>query len=219
VAGKRLLHLQCHFGSDTLSWARLGAQVTGADFSEEAIALARRLAGELGIDAEFVCCNIYDLPEHVDGEFDVVFTSEGVLCWLPDLPRWAEIAAGVLGSGGVFYIRDFHPLLSVFDDEATEPRIRHPYFPTQKPMRFEGDETYTDGKLEEAVVTYEWPHSLGDVVTALTDAGLRIEFLHEFPYCTFAALPFLSEGADGLWRYEAAPKAIPLMFSVRARKE
>ncbi|MCZ7544594.1 MAG: class I SAM-dependent methyltransferase [Anaerolineae bacterium] len=110
VTGKRLLHLQCHFGMDTLSWARLGAEVTGVDFSEKAIALARALSAELSIPARFVCANIYDLPAALDGAFDIVFTSGGVLYWLPDLVRWAEIVAHYLRPGGTFFLADSHPL-------------------------------------------------------------------------------------------------------------
>lgn len=116
VKGKNLLHLQCYFGMDTLSWARRGANVMGVDFDERAITLARFLTNELKIPANFTCCNIYDLPQHLAGEFDIVFTSEGVLCWLPDLKRWAEIIAHFLKSNGFFYIHEFHPFEYIFDD-------------------------------------------------------------------------------------------------------
>jgi len=122
VAGKRLLHLQCHFGLDTLSWARRGAIVTGVDFSPKALALARRLAAESGIDARFIESNVYDAPAALNERFDIVFCSYGVLCWLPDLPRWGEIVARYLEPGGIFYIADAHPFIRVFptDDDITD---------------------------------------------------------------------------------------------------
>src|SRR5512136_2825848 len=110
VGGKRLLHLQCHFGMDTLSWARLGARVTGVDYAPQAIDLARELAREAGLEADFICASIYDLPERLTGTFDIVFTSYGVLCWLPDLPAWGRVIAHFLRPGGIFYIADGHPI-------------------------------------------------------------------------------------------------------------
>jgi len=136
VAGKSLLHLQCHFGLDTLSWARRGAQVTGADFSDQAIALAQSLSQELEIKANFVCSNLYDLPNVLSGEFDIVYTSYGVLCWLSDLGRWGKIIAHFLKPDGVFYIVEFHPFTHVFDNEdnATDLRVVYPYF-SREPFR------------------------------------------------------------------------------------
>ena len=120
VEGKTLLHLQCHFGMDTLSWARLGAQVTGVDFSPEAIKLAESLSQELGIPGRFICCDLYDLPEHLNQTFDIVYTSYGVLCWLRDLERWARLAASYLKPGGIFYMAEMHPTSLIFDESASE---------------------------------------------------------------------------------------------------
>ena len=127
VAGKSLLHLQCHFGLDTLSWARLGAEVTGVDFSGKAIAQARALVAALGIRAEFVCCELGELPGRLRGGFDIVFTSGGVLPWLPDLRSWAKTIVGLLKLGGVFYIREFHPFAGVMDD-ADHVRMPTPHY-------------------------------------------------------------------------------------------
>ncbi|MHC4713226.1 MAG: class I SAM-dependent methyltransferase, partial [Planctomycetota bacterium] len=207
VSGRSLLHLQCHFGLDTLSWARKGATVTGADFSENAISAARSLASELGIAAEFVCCNIYDLPDHLVGEFDVVFTSMGVLHWLPDIENWARVVSHFARRGGFFYIYEHHPSAGVFDDDpaATEPRVKYPYFKTGEPLRFEGGATYASGETFEPRVSYEWPFSLSEVVNSLVSEGLRIEFLHEFPHITYKSHAWLEEGADGLWRCREKP--------------
>jgi SAM-dependent methyltransferase len=219
VAGKALLHLQCHFGLDTLSWARLGARVVGADFSDRAIELARSLAGELSIPAEFVCANVYDLPGVLSGRFDVVFASYGVLCWLPDLPRWAAVVAHFLKPGGTFYLADIHPFAMVFDDRVPGPELRvgYPYFHSPEPLRSETPGTYADRTAEvKHRTSYEWARGLGDVVNAVIGAGLRVEFLHEFPYCICGILPGMAQGADGWWRLPAASGEVPLLFSLKA---
>jgi SAM-dependent methyltransferase len=218
VSGRSLLHLQCHFGMDTLSWARLGARVTGADFSEEAIALAGSLAAELDIPAEFYCCNLYDLPTILSQTFDIVFTSGGVLPWLPDLKRWAEVIAGFLHPQGFIYLREDHPVRYIFEDQngVSTPQVRYPYFHSDQPMRFQSQGTYADRSAEILTDSYEWSHSLSDVINALILAGLRIEYLHEFPFATYQSLPFLVQGDDGLWRYPRHPESLPLTFSLRA---
>jgi len=219
VAGKSLLHLQCHFGLDTLSWARRGAQVTGADFSDQAIALAQSLSQELEIKANFVCSNLYDLPNVLSGEFDIVYTSYGVLCWLSDLGRWGKIIAHFLKPDGVFYIVEFHPFTHVFDNEdnATDLRVVYPYF-SREPFRWESDVSYADLSAPiQHRVTYEWFHSLGDILNALIFAGLTIEFLHEFPVCAYRSFPFMEQGADGWWRLKSGD-TIPLMFSLKTTK-
>jgi SAM-dependent methyltransferase len=217
VRGKSLLHVQCHFGLDTLSWARLGAKATGADFSDKAIATAKALASELDIPAEFVCSDVYSLPEVLDAQFDVVYTSAGVLCWLPDLAKWGKTVAHFVAPGGFFYIREFHPTADMFDYEKPAPTIRWPYFHTPEPM-LEIDRGSYGGAAGTGVVKYEWFHSLSDVINALIGAGLRIEFVHEFPFTTYKSHAWLTQGDDGLWRYEAVPNSIPLMFSIRATR-
>ncbi len=221
VRGKSLLHLQCHFGMDTLSWTRLGATVTGADFSDKAIALAKSLSEELHIPARFVQTDIYELPNVLEDEFDIVFTSYGVLCWLPDMPRWGELVAHFLKPGGTFYIVEFHPTMYMFDDaeEITELRVAYSYFHKDEPDMWEVQGTYAD---REAPTTqnreYGWTHSLGDIVNALIDAGLRIEFLHEFPYCADKMLPMMEQDAEGWWRLPKYDDYLPLMFSLKATK-
>ena len=219
VAGKSLLHLQCHFGMDTLSWARLGAQVTGVDYADKAIELARELSREVGLDARFICASIYDLPELLSDTFDIVFTSYGVLCWLPDLTRWGQVIAHFLKPGGVFYIVDGHPLSHVFYDEkdATGLQVAYPYFQQATPEAYTNDGSYaTDVDLH--YTAYEWPHSLSEIVNALLEAGLRLEFLHEFPYAAYKCLPFMVQGADGWWRLPEGQESVPLLFSLKAVK-
>lgn len=223
VAGKDLLHLQCHFGLDTLSWARLGARVTGVDFSPAAIAQARALAGELGIAATFVCSELAELPQRLQGDFDVVYTSRGVLGWLPDLARWAEVAAHFVRPGGIFYITEVHPVAQVLDDgDGVAPgdlRLRYPYWGRPEPLAHAIRGSYADpGAHVDAPVAYDWPHSLGEIVTAVAAAGLRIEFLHEFPFGEWP-VAFLERREDGTWRLpEGQPGELPLFFSLRARR-
>jgi SAM-dependent methyltransferase len=213
VAGQTLLHLQCHFGLDSLSWAREGAAVTGVDFSPEAVAAAARLSQELGLPAHFVCADVYDLPGVLGETFDVVFASYGVLTWLPDVPRWARVVARFVRPGGVFYLVDRHPVTRLLRprtaDSAGNP-LREGYFPGPAPARAEEHGSYADPETAVWTTAYYWSHSLGEVVTALIDAGLRPEFLHEFPEGAIAG-PGRPSAEPG----EADP---PAWFSVRARR-
>ena len=185
VRGKSLLHLMCHFGLDTLSWARLGAEVTGVDFSDKAIDYARKLSGETGTKADFICSDIYDLPDVLDRQFDIVFTSYGVLSWLPDLNRWAAIVASFLKPGGFFYIAEIHPMLFTIGYESDpELRIKNPYFQTDE-QEISGGFTDYASDFTHDHVSYEWQWPVSDVVTVLAQAGIQIEYLHEFPFCCF----------------------------------
>ncbi len=221
VNGKSLLHLQCHFGLDTLSWARLGAQVTGVDFSDRAIELARSLSEDLGLEAAFLASNVYDLRGALDERFDVVFTSQGVLTWLPDVEEWAKVAAYFLKPGGTFYILEIHPILDIYYD--LNPSVNrgdaYRYFHSSEPLETITDSTYADPTAKtELHPIYEWSHSLGDIVSSLVRAGLRIEFLHEFPVCVYRHLPQMERGEDGWWRLDGSEDSIPLMFSIKATK-
>ncbi|MFW9796955.1 MAG: class I SAM-dependent methyltransferase [Candidatus Thorarchaeota archaeon] len=221
LKGRTLLHLQCHFGMDTLSLARLGADVTGVDFSSEAIELAIELSKTANIDAKFVCTNIYDLREKLNGKFDIVFTSGGVIMWLPDLKEWARIIAHFLKPGGIFYIREFHPFGYVFDDDedVTDLRVRYPYFQGKNPLSFEDEGTYADKSAKTGKMrSYEWNHSFSEIINVLIDVGLTIEFLHEFPMTTFKALPFMIEKEAGRWFLPDEEDKVPFMFSLKAAK-
>jgi SAM-dependent methyltransferase len=219
VRGKTMLHLQCHFGLDTLSWARLGATVTGVDFSPAAIATARSLATELAIDARFIESEVYTLPDHLDEQFDIVFTSYGVLFWLPDIARWASIVSRFLRPGGTFYIAEFHPVGGIFDTSLEELRINASYFANTEPLRFDDDGSYADPEAKIANrTTYSWQHPLGDVITALIEAGLRIQFVHEFPFSIEQWSPLLERRDDGYWHLPEDIPSIPLLYSVRAIK-
>ncbi len=217
VSGKTLLHLQCHFGMDTMSWARLGAIATGVDFSDAAIDLARELNDELGLRVRFICSNVYDLPAVLDEQFDIVFTSVGVLCWLPDLKGWAEVVSRHLNTGGTFYILDVHPFMTVLEQSPSgELQPTYDYFHGE--MLFEGNEpSYTGPELIKSPA-FEWQHSLGEIVNALIGAGLRIELLNEFAVSCFQAYPTMERNDDGWWRFKKNNDAIPQMYSIRATK-
>ncbi len=223
VPGKSLLHLQCHFGMDTLSWAHLGAKVTGVDFSDKAIAQAQALSKELGIDANFVCSNVYDLPQVLSGQFDIVYTSYGVLGWLPDLQRWGQVIAHFLKPGGIFYIAEDHPFIGIFDNDSLslDFKITYSYFLTE-PLKFEVQGSYADPNAKLVHTTeYGWNHSLGEIINALISAGLKIDFLHEFPFCAWAYFPDMEEGEDRMFRFkdERLKNMLPLTFSIKATKE
>lgn len=219
VAGKTMLHLQVHFGIDSLSWAHRGAIVTGVDFSPEAITAARRLASETDTQARFIESELYSLPEKLNEQFDIVFTSYGVLSWLPDIHRWASVVAQFLRPGGAFYIAELHPIGGIFDTSADEFRVNQSYFPRDEALRFDDDGSYAD--LDATLTnrtTYSWPHPVSEVATALIDAGLRIEFIHEFPYSIERWFPFMELGGDGYYHMPAGIPLIPLLYSIRANK-
>lgn len=222
VSGKTLLHLQCHFGLDTLSWAREGAIVTGIDFSGEAIKTARALASELEIEARFIQSNVYDLPQALSEQFDIVFTSYGVLCWLPDIPEWARIVSHYVKPGGSFYVVEGHPIAASLADDATAHSLRlaYPYFGAAEPLIFDTDEGIYADRSARLVnhKTAEYWHSLGEIVTSLIQAGLQIEFLHEFPFCAWARLPSMTKGDDGYYRLPGGDDHVPFLFSIKATK-
>jgi len=218
VAGRTLVHPQCHFGMDTLSWARRGATVTGLDFSTAAVDAANDAALAAGLAADFVAGNVYDAVDLVGGRtFDVVYTGLGAINWLPDIERWAEVMAALAAPGGTLYLAEFHPLHSVLGDE--DLTVAYPYFHDRdEPLTWDEPGTYAD---LEAVTdhnrTVEWHHGLGAVVSAVLDAGFTAEFLHEFDYTVFPRWPFLVQ--DGrTYRLPPDMPSIPLMYSLRATR-
>ena len=220
VSGKRLLHLMCHIGLDTLSWARRGAIVTGLDFSRVALDTAVSLATRAGIgSARFVAAEIGEAGQALAGEtFDVVYTGTGVTQWIPDIGSWARTVAALVAPGGFFYIADYHPFPDSFDIVDGEVRgLRHGYL-DHGPWAEQVTGSYA-GPAETTANTFiRWNHHIGSVVNALAAAGLRIEFLHEYDF-TDAPFPGLERGGDGLWRIPAGRFGIPLMFSLRAAKD
>ena len=217
VRGKSLLHLQCHIGTDTLSWARLGARVTGVDISPASLDVARGLSQRTGLEARFIESSVYDLPEKLQGDFDIVYTSVGVICWLSDLDAWAAIVARYLKPGGTFYIMESHPFLMVFDDESRELKPRYPYFHDREPVKWPGNyPDYDDGDYIVKNPSWEWQWTLGDVVNSLLKAGLRLEFLHEHRTMPWKCLPCMVKCGRGRWKMPDDADLLPLMFSIRA---
>jgi SAM-dependent methyltransferase len=220
VTGKRLIHLQCHIGLDTLCLARRGAVATGLDFSPTAIAAARALASELAIPAEFVESDVYAARERLTGTFDIAFVTWGTICWLPDIRRWARVVAGVLSVGGVLYLADAHP--SALALEEIDGRILPHYpwrVPAEAPLKFEDAQTYTGDPTELVQKrNYEWIHPLSDIVTGLIEAGLELEFLHEHEQLPWKLFPSMVSDGDRLFRLSADAVPIPLSFSLKARK-
>ncbi|HWJ40255.1 MAG TPA: methyltransferase domain-containing protein [Candidatus Limnocylindrales bacterium] len=216
VRGKSLLHMQCHFGLDTMSWARMGANITGVDFSDDAIALARSISAELKIPARFIQSNIYDAPDVLHEQFDIVFTSYGALCWLPDITRWAQIAAHFVKPGGFFYMAEFHPLILMSDNRRGMTKLENEisYFHTAMREDPPGPDYSDPSKIVSE--THQWMYRLGDIVSALAATGLRIEYLHEFAECIYPHFPFMKLQSDGQWHIEGDP--IPTIFSIKATK-
>jgi 2-polyprenyl-3-methyl-5-hydroxy-6-metoxy-1,4-benzoquinol methylase len=216
VSGKKLLHLQCHFGMDSLNWARLGASVTGADLSDEAIKEARALNEELKLDARFICCNVYDLKEKLDDKFDIVFTSYGVVGWLPDLDRWADTVAHFLKPGGLFYIAEFHPVVWMFDDDFTHIKY---YYDNRELIVTENQGTYTDREADIKGKEYSWNHSLSEVLNALIRAGLELKSFNEHMYSPYPYFRNMVESNPGQWHIKGMEGKIPMVYSVSAIKK
>ena len=220
VKGLRLLHLQCHFGVDTLALAQRGAEVTGLDFSGPAIEAARALAAELGLAARFVQSNIYAARQALSGDFDVVFTTWGTIAWLPDIRGWARVIASLLKPGGFLYFADMHPVALVFDDATGDGQMPGWFWPYFHEGAFEHDDPSDYANPTTALrnsKTHLFVHPLASVVQALIDAGLRIEMLHEHDSIAWKAFGNLVEGEGGMWRFPDKPW-LPLSYSIRARK-
>jgi len=220
VSGLRLLHLQCHFGKDTLTMARAGAVVTGLDFSPAAVGAARDLAGRAGLAdrAEFVCAEVCGAAEALGHRtFDVVYVSFGSLCWLPSVERWAEQVGSLVAPGGRFYLHDGHPLADALDDDGR--RLAHTYFEEPEPYVDDAATSYTDG--ERRLVhrrNYSWNHGLGETVTALVRHGLRLEWLVEHDWYVEPRFPWLVKVADRQWTTPPGMARIPLSFSLLASR-
>jgi hypothetical protein len=215
IAGKRLVHLQCHIGLDTLSWARRGAEVSGLDFSVPAVSAATSLAASLGIDASFVVSDVYDAVSAFGGQqFDVVYTGIGALVWLPSVVRWASVVSSLLTTGGFLYLVEGHPVAQILDD-SSGLRVAHDYFDSAGRVE-DYPYTYTDGPALSHTVSVEFQHGIGSVITALAEAGMRIEFVHEYDFEAFQRFDSLERGADGLYRYPAGQARVPMMYSLRA---
>jgi SAM-dependent methyltransferase len=223
VSGRDVLHLQCHLGTETAAFARRGANAVGLDISGAAVAAARRIAAEAGLDIEYVRANVFDAVQAVSGRrFDVVYTGKGALVYVPDLDRWARVVADLLRPGGIVYVVEFHPLLAALGlvpaaEEGTDLVLRHDYLGGRGPRRLDSARTYTDGPpLAGPTVSYEWSHGLGELVTALVGAGLRVTALRETHEAPWPRWPRMTRTARGWWRLPDDEPRIPLMYGLRA---
>ncbi len=221
VKGKCLLHLMCHLGTDSLGWAKEGAIVTGIDFSESAIAFAKELSEELNLPAQFIHSNLYDLEKNLNEQYDIIYTSQGVLCWLCDLKEWGRLISQFLKQGGVFYILESHPVLTMFDDmnPGNDLKITHSYFHSDEPLVFNDDKPdYSDQTFISEKASHEWVWSLSDIINALIDNGLTIEFIHEHDRLFYQHTEDMIPVGNGWYQFPQNKGMIPLSFSIRARK-
>jgi SAM-dependent methyltransferase len=221
VNGLDLVHLQCHFGLDTLAWADAGAKVTGLDFSAEAIRTATDLAARTGLEgrATFVCANVYDAARVLGpASFDIVYVSLGALHWLPSIDRWADQVAALTRPGGRLYLHEIHPLAWSLDDDS--PTLAYTYFEEPEPFADDSEVTYTDSDRPLANVrTYQWNHALGEVMMALVDRGMRIDRLVEHDWTVAQLFPWLVESGPQQWSAPADRPRLPLTYTLVATRE
>ena len=215
VKGKSLLHLQCHFGQDALSWSRLGAKCVGVDLSDEGITLANKLNDELQLDAEFVCCNVLETSKYVKKTFDIVFASYGVIGWLPDLKPWGKMIAERLKLGGIFYMVEFHPIVWMFDYLDGKQEMKYGYMQDEV-IYEEYDGTYANQDSKMISKEYGWNHGLSEVINALTEAGLHIDYLNEYNESPYDVLPDLVKTESGM--YTTKDQLYPLIFELKVTK-
>jgi SAM-dependent methyltransferase len=221
LGGVRAVHLQCHIGTDTLSLARLGARVTGLDFSENAVAEARRLVAETGDDVDFVQSDVRKAAEVLPkGAFDLVYTGIGALCWLPSITEWAGVVADLLAPGGTLHLREGHPILWSMNETLPGLTLAFPYFEQPVPLEWDDDSTYVEVSAPlQSTRTYEWNRGLGEIVTALLDRGLRIDALVEHDSVPWEALPGrMTLRPDGEYALTEQPSVMPLSYTIRASK-
>jgi len=216
VKGKTILHLQCHFGQDTISLSRLGAEVTGIDLSDKAIQSAQQIAKDTHSNANFICCDIYDLPNHLDKQFDIVFTSYGTIGWLPDLDKWANIVSHYLKPNGQFVFVEFHPVVWMFDDNFE--KIGYNYFNSGAIVESESG-TYADKTAEISQENVMWNHGLSEVMNSLINNGLEINSLNEYDYSPYNCFNKTVEFEPNKYRIAHLQNKIPMVFSIVAKKK
>lgn len=215
LSGKRVLHLQCHFGQDSISMARMGAEVVGVDLSDQAIAKASEMAAMLQANARFICCNLYDLPQHLEGQFDVVFTSYGTIGWLPDLKAWSEIVERYLRPGGRFVFVEFHPVVWMFDDDFQ--KIAYNYA-QREAIVIENEGSYADREADIAMTSVSWNHSLSNVIQNLLDRGLLLQQFQEIDYSPYDCFAHTVEFEPGKFRIGHLGDKIPMVYALVAKK-
>lgn len=218
VNGQRLLHLQCHFGQDTLAWERHGAIVTGIDISDVAIEAAKELAARTQASARFICSDVYALNDAlpVSGGFDIVFASYGAICWLNDLDTWARLAYSQLASGGRLVLVDFHPTLYIFDFDSGAPN--YPYFPHTGPITEETTGSYAAQKGTETFVDHFWSHPISEILGAILGAGFQLSTFREWDYSPYPCFPHMVQTGEGEWRWSKTVHPLPHVFGLTATR-
>lgn len=222
VAGLKIAHLQCHFGMDTLSLARRGAEVTGLDYAPAAIAKAKELAAETGLGAKFVCANVYDALDHLPGSsFDMVYVTCGTICWLPDLKPWAKVVAGLLKPGGKLYLCDLHPAMAQMEEEDGKLVVTYPKDGkgADGALEFQDEVSYAgDGTPLKNTKTFEWIHSFSHILNSLVGAGLTLDYLNEHDMLHWPVVPSMATGPDGMFRLPDGMDGPAAAFSLMARR-
>ncbi len=216
VSGKKILHLQCHFGQDSLSLARMGAKVTGVDLSDKAINAGKDLANKMEIDAQFICCDLYDLPNYLEDKFDIVFTSYGTIGWLPDMNKWADLIARYLKPGGHFVFAEFHPVVWMFDDDFKFVKFK---YSKAEPIIENEEGTYADKSADIQQDYVYWNHGLAEVVTALLSKNISIQKFQEFDYSPYDCFDHTIEFEPGKFRIKHFGNKIPMVYTLLGKLE
>lgn len=216
IKNKKILHLQCHFGQDSISLSRMGAEVTGVDLSDKAIETAKNMAEKCGADTRFVCCDIYSLPDFLNEKFDIVFTSYGTIGWLPDLEKWANIINYFLKEDGKFIMAEFHPAVWMFDEDFT--KVTYNYF-NEKPIIETYEGTYADQSAEIKEEYVMWNHSLAEVLQNLIKNGMNLQDFHEYDWSPYPCFRHTEEFEKGKWRIPQFGNKIPLVYALKAQKK
>lgn len=216
VSGKNILHLQCHFGQDTISFARMGAKATGVDLSDKAIERAREFAQKLNLDVTFVCCDIYDAPTLIDEKFDIVFTSYGTIGWFPDLEKWANVVSHFLKPNGKFVMADFHPVLWMFDNDFET--VFYHYFNVEPIVENETG-TYADKQAAIETKTITWNHPISEILNNLIKSGLEINSFDEYDYSPYNCFNKTVEFEKGKFRIKHLENKIPMVYSILGTKK
>lgn len=216
ISNKKILHLQCHFGQDTMTFARMGAQATGIDFSEKAIEKATEFSKQLNLDTTFICCDIYEAPKYLKDQFDIVFTSYGTIGWLPDLDKWAKIVSHFLKPGGQFIMADFHPVVWMYDNDFKE--VFYSYFNIE-PIIEDESGTYADRHSEIEAKTITWNHPISETLNALISNGIELNSFNEYDYSPYNCFNNTEEFEPNKFRIKTFENKIPMVYSIKGTKK
>lgn len=216
ISGKKILHLQCHFGQDTISFARMGAFATGVDLSDKAVERAEEFAQKLNLNVTFVCCDIYDAPKFIDEKFDIVFTSYGTIGWFPDLGKWANVVSHFLKPNGQFIMADFHPVVWMFDDNFKT--VFYNYFNVEPIIESENG-TYADREASMISKTITWNHPVSEILNSLIGAGIEIRSFNEYDYSPYNCFRETEEFEEGKFRIKHLENKIPMVYSILGTKK